>query len=46
MIFDAWFRFRDIDSRQMGVRVTKMPETVRKMPHASCPRYAGREIQG
>lgn len=29
MIFEAWFKFNGIDSRSMGIRVTKMPETVR-----------------
>ena len=29
MIHEAWFKFKGIDSRQMGVIVTKMPATVR-----------------
>lgn len=29
MIHDAWFTFNGIDSRSMGIIVTKMPETVR-----------------
>ncbi len=42
MIFDAWFRFNDIDSRQMGVRVTKMPETVRAERRVERVEIAGR----
>ena len=42
MIFDAWFRFRDIDSRSMGVRVTKMPETVRAERRVERVEIAGR----
>lgn len=42
MIFDAWFRFRDIDSRRMGVRVTKMPETVRAERRVERVEIAGR----
>lgn len=29
MIHDAWFTFNGVDSRSMGIIVTKMPETVR-----------------
>ena len=29
MIHEAWFVFKGIDSRKMGVYVTRMPETVR-----------------
>ncbi|MBR6542043.1 MAG: phage tail family protein [Anaerotignum sp.] len=29
MIHEAWFKFNGIDSRSLGIRVTKMPETVR-----------------
>ncbi len=29
MIHEAWFKFNGIDSRRMGIRVTKMPETIR-----------------
>lgn len=42
MIFDAWFRFNDIDSRQMGVWVTKMPETVRAERRVERVEIAGR----
>lgn len=42
MIFEAWFRFRDIDSRSMGVRVTKMPETVRAERRVERVEIAGR----
>ena len=42
MIFDAWFRFNGIDSRQMGVRVTKMPETVRAERRVETVEVAGR----
>lgn len=42
MIFDAWFRFRDIDSRSMGVRVTHMPETVRAERRMERVEIAGR----
>lgn len=42
MIFESWFRFRDIDSRSMGVRVTKMPETVRAERRVERVEIAGR----
>lgn len=29
MIHEAWFKFNGIDSRSLGIRVTRMPETVR-----------------
>ena len=29
MIFEAWFKFNGIDSRSLGIIVTKMPETIR-----------------
>ena len=29
MIHEAWFTFKGVDSREMGVIVTAMPETVR-----------------
>lgn len=42
MIYDAWFRFKGIDSRQMGVIVTKMPETVRPERRVERITVAGR----
>lgn len=42
MIFNAWFRFRGIDSRSMGVRVTHMPETVRAERRVERVEIAGR----
>lgn len=42
MIFEAWFRFKGIDSRRMGVRVTKMPDTVRAERRVESVEVAGR----
>lgn len=42
MVFEAWFRFKGIDSRRMGVRVTKMPETVRAGRRVESVEVAGR----
>lgn len=42
MIFESWFRFNGIDSRSMGVRVTKMPETVRAERRVERVEIAGR----
>lgn len=42
MIYEAWFRFKGIDSRQMGVIVTAMPETVRAERRVQSITIAGR----
>ena len=42
MIHEAWFRFKGIDSRQMGVIVTAMPETVRAERRVQSITIAGR----
>lgn len=42
MIHEAWFKFKGIDSRQMGVIVTAMPETVRPERRVESITIAGR----
>lgn len=42
MIHEAWFKFKGIDSRQMGVIVTKMPATVRPKRRMESIKIAGR----
>lgn len=42
MIHEAWFKFKGIDSRQMGVIVTKMPATVRPKRRVESIEIAGR----
>lgn len=42
MIHEAWFTFKGIDSRQMGVIVTAMPETVRPERRVESITIAGR----
>lgn len=42
MIHEAWFRFKGIDSRKMGVIVTAMPETVRAERRMQSVIIAGR----
>lgn len=42
MIHEAWFVFKGIDSRKMGVRVTAMPETVRPDRRIESLAIAGR----
>lgn len=42
MIHEAWFKFKGIDSRQMGVIVTKMPETTRPERRVESITIAGR----
>lgn len=42
MIHEAWFKFKGIDSRQMGVIVTKMPDTYRPERRVESITIAGR----
>lgn len=42
MIHEAWFQFKGIDSRDMGIRVTAMPETVRPERRMESITIAGR----
>lgn len=42
MIHEAWFTFKGIDSREMGVIVTAMPETVRAKRRIESITVAGR----
>ena len=42
MIHEAWFTFKGIDSREMGVIVTAMPETVRAERRIESITVAGR----
>lgn len=42
MIHEAWFVFKGIDSRKMGVYVTRMPETVRPERKIESITIAGR----
>lgn len=42
MIHEAWFKFKGIDSRDMGIRVTAMPETVRPERRMESITIAGR----
>lgn len=42
MIHEAWFKFKGIDSRKMGIRVTKMPETTRPERRIESLKVAGR----
>lgn len=42
MIHEAWFVFKGIDSRKMGVYVTRMPETVRPKRRIESITIAGR----
>lgn len=42
MIHEAWFKFKGIDSRQMGVIVTKMPDTIRPERRVDSFTIAGR----
>ena len=42
MIHEAWFVFKGIDSRKMGVYVTRMPETVRPERRIESITIAGR----
>lgn len=42
MIHEAWFNFKGIDSRSMGIRVTAMPETVRPERRMESITIAGR----
>lgn len=42
MIHEAWFKFKGIDSRQMGVIVTKMPATIRPKRRVESIEIAGR----
>lgn len=42
MIHEAWFNFKGIDSRSMGIRVTAMPETVRPARRMESITIAGR----
>ena len=42
MIHEAWFTFKGVDSREMGVIVTAMPETVRAERRIESITVAGR----
>lgn len=42
MIHEAWFTFKGVDSREMGVIVTAMPETVRAERRVESVTVAGR----
>lgn len=42
MIHEAWFTFNGVDSREMGVIVTAMPETVRAERRIESITVAGR----
>lgn len=42
MIHEAWFTFKEIDSRDMGIIVTAMPETVRPERRMESINIAGR----
>lgn len=42
MIRNAWFKFNGIDSRQMGIRVTAMPPTVRAEKRVETLKISGR----
>ena len=42
MIHEAWFTFKGVDSREMGVIVTAMPETVRAERRVESITVAGR----
>lgn len=42
MIHEAWFKFKGIDSRQMGIRVTAMPKTTRPEKRVETLTVAGR----
>ena len=42
MIHEAWFKFKGIDSRQMGMRVTAMPKTTRPEKRVETLTVAGR----